>query len=309
MEIFGSRGGTGLAKKSFHNNFVRCSIYAWGTPLIYTAAIYSIAQDSRKTCSMFSHRGNRSLPDSIMLIHVQVNLSLSRYFDLVPADRSSEPVQFGVFHSKRTQGVRKFGFHQRFRLHWNQTGETEVYFVFPAVQLFYFNLVYLEFRCRIGAIFRLFFLMEFLGIPMIGLLITSHFELPPLFLIISAVLYLFEGPLIFYFFVCKRETIDLIKQLFRSKELNSVAVSISSSLSLKSSLYNSSYNLTQVSKVSSSNLDIGKYQLFPNIWINPSLSVSHFFLNIELSIPPSTNKKLNGEIFTFWRFAHRVRSS
>jgi len=136
-------------------------------------------------------------------------------------------------------------------------------------------------RQRTMAILRLFFLVQFMSLPKILHLIVVKFDVPPQLVMISCTLYIFEGPLIFFYFVCKRETIDLIKQLFRSKEISETkrrfSETISSTVPVKSS---HSYNLTEAAKISSSSLETGVWNhessltVSTNIRINTRLSVS-----------------------------------
>ena len=131
------------------------------------------------------------------------------------------------------------------------------------------------------AILRLFFLVQFMSLPKILHLIVVKFDVPPQLVMISCTLYIFEGPMIFFYFVCKRETIDLIKQLFRSKEISETkrrfSETISSTVPVKSS---HSYNLTEAAKISSSSLETGVWNhessltVSTNIRINTRLSVS-----------------------------------
>jgi hypothetical protein len=82
---------------------------------------------------------------------------------------------------------------------------------------------------RITTIFRFFLLMEFYTIPrIIHEIVDNAKKASPELLIVSIGLYVLIGPFMFYFFVCKKEVIKLLKQQFGSQTKPSTSTSSSS---------------------------------------------------------------------------------
>lgn len=64
---------------------------------------------------------------------------------------------------------------------------------------------------RIGTIFRLFVLMQFYTVPRVIQWFVDEDWAKPELLIVCASIFLMIGPCIFYSFMCRRETVDMIK--------------------------------------------------------------------------------------------------
>jgi len=103
---------------------------------------------------------------------------------------------------------------------------------------------------RISAIFRLFILMEFYTIPRIIHWIVDSDQASPELLMISVSLYMLIGPGVFYFFVCKRDTINLIKKNLPNIE------------SIGNPVHFSRSNCYHVGDLSSSIMDSGSIKYF-----------------------------------------------